>query len=73
MSGRWTLDKGVNDLRPFPRCGRFVTVAVPLAHGADRRLALPGRHTGAHGRSVVLAGSARRVPGDLVGGGVARR
>lgn len=31
MSGRWTLDKGVNDLRPFPRCGRFVTVAVPLA------------------------------------------
>lgn len=31
MSGRWTLDKGVNDLRPVPRCGRFVTVAVPLA------------------------------------------
>ncbi|MEU0212693.1 hypothetical protein [Streptomyces canus] len=31
MSGRWTLDKGVNDLRAFPRCGRFVTVAVPLA------------------------------------------
>ncbi|WP_326663697.1 hypothetical protein [Streptomyces canus] len=33
MSGRWTLEKGkaVNDLRPFRRCGRFVTMAVPLA------------------------------------------
>ncbi|MDH6606920.1 hypothetical protein M2164_002555 [Streptomyces sp. SAI-208] len=31
MSSKWTLDKGVNDVRAYPRCGRFVTVAVPLA------------------------------------------
>jgi hypothetical protein len=31
MSSKWTLDKAVNDVRAYPRCGRFVTVAVPLA------------------------------------------
>ncbi|MFJ8786881.1 hypothetical protein [Streptomyces sp. NPDC102476] len=31
MTGGWPVNKGVNDLRPFPRCGRFVAVAVPLA------------------------------------------
>ncbi|MEU1479239.1 hypothetical protein [Streptomyces sp. NPDC005760] len=31
MSSQWTLDKAANDVRAYPRCGRFVTVAVPLA------------------------------------------
>ncbi|MFF4032985.1 hypothetical protein ACFYZ2_25070 [Streptomyces sviceus] len=31
MSSKWALDKGVHDVRAYPRCGRFVTVAVPLA------------------------------------------
>ncbi|RRR84708.1 hypothetical protein [Streptomyces sp. RP5T] len=31
MSGKWTFDKVVNDIRTYPRCGRFVTMAVPLA------------------------------------------
>ncbi|MEU0944702.1 hypothetical protein ABZ379_18160 [Streptomyces canus] len=31
MSGKWALAKGVHDVRAYPRCGRFVTVAVPLA------------------------------------------
>ncbi|MFF7564639.1 hypothetical protein ACFZB4_32300 [Streptomyces pseudovenezuelae] len=31
MSRKWALDKVVHDVRAYPRCGRFVTVAVPLA------------------------------------------
>ncbi|MFF7137477.1 hypothetical protein ACFZBZ_34740 [Streptomyces sp. NPDC008196] len=31
MSNKWTLDKGAKDVRAYPRCGRFITSAVPFA------------------------------------------
>lgn len=63
MSSEWTVDKAVTDIRAYQLCGRFVTMAVPLALVA---LTTTGLFLGAPVRAAVLWFSVSLLAASLV-------
>ena len=63
MSSEWTVDKAVTDIRAYQLCGRFVTVAVPLALVA---LTTAWLFLGAPVRTAVLWFSVSLLAASLV-------